>query len=488
MTKEAPRWFDNQVVSALFVGLVAGGYFQRDLDVVLKHWLVAPPEARSLGDILWAMLLVPAAGVLWARPVARYLKKRDPALRPLAWKRFNGLFRFVGLVWLADAALDAALAWSWNRPLSGEQWGALLISSAAQAYFCAYFTMLFLEPFIFPRVARCFYDEPEIFQRKAGPLLTVRTRLALLVVNLILVPMLLLELKRRAGVGGDYAIVVITFVFAAGSLEILYRGIAQPLEELNRKMNRLAQGDYAVKTTVLDDDEIGELKAHFNDMVEGLAERERLKDTFGRYVSVEVAKKLIKTGKISLGGESIEATVLFSDIRDFTPLSEKLSPQELVSFLNAYFSHVTEPITENRGMVNKFIGDAVLAVFAPQFGSSDHVADGVRAALGMREALARFNAGRPGAPPVAFGVGLHTGTLVAGNVGTEKRLEYTVIGDTVNIASRIESQNKELESTILISEEVYAGMGEDLRGKAGARRCDTVTLKGKKRPVALYKL
>ncbi len=235
---------------------------------------------------------------------------------------------------------------------------------------------------------------------------------------------------------------------------------------------------------MLDNDGIGELKAYFNDMVEGLAERERLKDTFGRYVSVEVAKRLMESGAISLGGESIEATVLFSDIRDFTPMSEAMPPQELVRFLNSYFSHVTVPIAEHRGMINKFIGDAVMAVFAPQFGSSAHVDDAVRAALGMREKLATFNALEK--KDVRFGVGVHVGGLVAGNIGTEKRLEYTVIGDTVNIASRIESQNKEQGSVILISEAAYERLSPALKGSLKAERRDAVRLKGKEKPMALY--
>lgn len=485
-----PRWFDHQVATALLVGLFAGGYFQEGVLQVAGKWLAAPPRYDGpTGYILLWLAAVLFIGGWWARPVARFLVDRDPALRAKAWLRFNGLFRFLGGLWLASAAVQMAISRGLSTtPWDWAQWTTVTLSYGAGAYYGAYFTMLFLEPLIFPRVARCFYDEVEIFKPKAGPLLSVHARLTLLVLNLVLLPLLLLELKRRVGVTGDYAIVVVTFVFAAGSLETLYHSIAKPLDELNRKMTRLAEGDYAVKTTVLDDDEIGVLKAHFNDMVDGLSERERLKDTFGRYVSVEVAKKLIESGKVSLGGESIEATILFSDIRDFTPLSETLTPQQLVGFLNSYFSYVTEPITAHGGMVNKFIGDAVMAVFAPQFGSKDHVADGVRAALGMREALARFNASRPGLPPVAFGVGLHTGTLVAGNIGTEKRLEYTVIGDTVNIASRIESHNKELESTILVSEEVYSRLPAPLREEVRAQRCEDVRLKGKQRALVLYKL
>ena len=251
-------------------------------------------------------------------------------------------------------------------------------------------------------------------------------------------------------------------------------------------MTRVAKGDYSAKTSVLDDDEIGEIKAGFNEMVDGLAERERLRDTFGRYVSVEVAKRLVETGAVSLGGESIEATILFSDIRDFTAMSERMPPQELVAFLNEYFSYVTAPISTHNGMINKFIGDAVMAVFAPQFGSKNHVDDAMRAALGMREKLAELNA--RGGPEIRFGVGLHTGTLVAGNIGTEKRLEYTVIGDTVNVASRIESQNRDLGSVILISAAVHERLSPALRATVRSERCDNVKVKGRVQSLVLYKV
>jgi adenylate cyclase len=317
---------------------------------------------------------------------------------------------------------------------------------------------------------------------------SVHAKLILLVVNLILLPLALLELMRRTGAGASDAwpVIAATFIFAVGYLEILYRSIARPLNRLNEKMRQVAKGDYAAKTTVLDDDEIGELKAGFNEMVDGLAERERLKDTFGRYVSVEVAKRLVESGAVSLGGESIEATILFSDIRDFTSMSERMPPQELVAFLNEYFSYVTVPISAHNGMINKFIGDAVMAVFAPQFGSKNHVDDAVRAALGMRAKLAELNA--RGGPEIKFGVGIHTGTLVAGNIGTEKRLEYTVIGDTVNVASRIEGQNKDLGSVILISETVHERLSPGLRAEVRGERCDNVKVKGREQALVLYKL
>ena len=473
----------------LIGGFASSVYGDAVLAILFHSFRVsAPKPCPPLFDgILFIGFLI--AAWWWSRPISRFLDTGEEPLRRVAVSRYLGLYKFLGVLWLVNFAVSMAVLGWWGDagPRTWAVWG---VARAIGAGYGAYFSIIFLEPLLIRSVSGRLYAEPEIFKRKTGPYWTIHAKLILLVVNLILVPLALLELGREAAIPGDISagVIIMTFVFAAGYGETLYRSIARPLDELNKKMERLSGGDYGCKTTVLDDDEIGELKAHFNDMVDGLAERERLKETFGRYVSVEVAKKLMERGALSLGGESIEATILFSDIRGFTTLSERMSPEELVRFLNSYFSYVTEPIMAHRGMVNKFIGDAVMAVFAPQFGSSDHVDDAVRAALGMRERLAAFNAAGVGPGGVGFGVGLHTGRLVAGNIGTEKRLEYTVIGDTVNIASRIESMNKDLGSVILVSGAVHDRMSSALRETLRAELCSDVKLKGKDKPMSLYKL
>jgi adenylate cyclase len=190
---------------------------------------------------------------------------------------------------------------------------------------------------------------------------------------------------------------------------------------------------------------------------------------------------------VSLAGEEIQATVLFCDIRNFTPLSERLAPAQLIRFLNDYFAHITRPITDHHGVINKFMGDAVMAVFSPVFGVEDHGEEGLRAALGMREALREFNAlGRY--QPVAFGIGVHSGTLIAGNVGTENRMEYTVLGDTVNIASRIEGQTKQFSTEVLVSDAVLRHIDRSHFPDLGFATCGPVLMKGKSQPLELFRL
>jgi len=276
--------------------------------------------------------------------------------------------------------------------------------------------------------------------------------------------------------------------FLIGNMQLLFKSIQQPLDVLGDKMQRLAEGDFAIQTSVFFDDEIGRLKLNFNRMVDQLKEREELKDTFGKYVSIEIARHLIENRKVSLGGENIAATVLFSDIRNFTTMSEQMSPEEVVSMLNSYFSYITEPVMENHGVINKFIGDAVMAIFTPHLGSDNHVEDAINAALGMRQRLAELNASGRLKMPVRFGVGLNTGNLVAGNIGTEKRFEYTVIGDTVNVASRMESLSKSFDHDIILSQATVDQIPSGFAARLQLEKTDPVQIKGKSQPASVYKL
>ncbi len=187
-------------------------------------------------------------------------------------------------------------------------------------------------------------------------------------------------------------------------------------------------------------------------------ERSRIRQIFGRYVSDEVVEKLLTSGKQpNLGGEAVTVTVLFSDIRNFTPMAESLAPQEVVELLNNYFSRACEPIMEQGGTVDKFIGDAIMAVFGSPVPQPDHARRAIAAALAMAERAADFRAWIARRFPdrdwqdFHIGIGLHTGEVVVGNVGSPNRFEFTAIGDTVNTASRLEGLTKEFGWTIVAS-------------------------------------
>ena len=221
-------------------------------------------------------------------------------------------------------------------------------------------------------------------------------------------------------------------------------------------------------------------------MGKGLAERERLKDSFGRFINKEIAE-LAARGELALGGETKETTIFFSDIRSFTAISEKLEPAEVVEFLNEYMTAMVECVNMTHGVVDKFIGDAIMAVWgAPTSAGSpkEDALNCIRAALRMRAGLIAFNRGRGGdkKPIIRIGCGINSGPVVAGQIGSVKRMEYTVIGDAVNLASRTEALNKPMGTDILITEYTY----NLVRDHVVVEEMPAVTVKGKEKPLRMF--
>ncbi|MAF91550.1 MAG: hypothetical protein CL674_09780 [Bdellovibrionaceae bacterium] len=233
--------------------------------------------------------------------------------------------------------------------------------------------------------------------------------------------------------------------------------ITQPIKSLFAATEQIVQGNFDVRLQASSTDEIGALSEAFSDMASGLKERDKIKTAFGKFHSKEVAQKLL-SGEIKLGGERKQATVFFSDIRGFTAMSENMSPDEVVAMLNEYMTEMVRIIFKWEGVVDKYIGDAIMAVWGVPEVKAEDSYNAVRACLEMREFMNKFNKEKSseGKPKLGVGIGLHSGEVLAGNIGSEERLEYTIIGDTVNQASRIEGANKAVSSDILISAETYA--------------------------------
>ncbi|MGO8692116.1 MAG: adenylate/guanylate cyclase domain-containing protein [Rectinemataceae bacterium] len=264
--------------------------------------------------------------------------------------------------------------------------------------------------------------------------------------------------------------------------------IVAPVEALRSNMDRAREGDLEALTPALTTNELGDLTVGFNDMLRGIAERERIKGLFGQYLTREISEAIL-AGRVNLNGARYEATVMFTDIRGFTAMSERLSPEEVFAFLNDYLGRMIEVITARGGIIDKFLGDGILAVFGLPVPSAHHAAQALRAAIDMRSRLAELNEERAlsGREPIRIGIGMHSGQVIAGNVGSSRKLQYTVIGDAVNVASRVEGLNKEYGSYLLLSGGTYDLLGDAAEGL----RFDAIRgaqIRGKSERIDLYRL
>jgi adenylate cyclase len=217
------------------------------------------------------------------------------------------------------------------------------------------------------------------------------------------------------------------------------------------------------------------------------AEKRKVKRIFSRYVSPDVYSELLENPSAAdLGGTRRDMSVLFSDLRGFTTFSEGRSPEEVIEQLNEYFAAMVEVVFAHRGTVDKFVGDMIMALFGAPLEDPKHADNAVRCALAMQSRLDSLNTEwrRQGRPELACGVGINSGEMVAGNLGSEKIQAYTVIGDNVNLGARIESLCKDYSAGILISEYTQAR----LRGSATTEEMGEVVVKGKTQPVRIFKV
>ncbi|GHV76374.1 adenylate/guanylate cyclase domain-containing protein [Spirochaetia bacterium] len=258
------------------------------------------------------------------------------------------------------------------------------------------------------------------------------------------------------------------------------KGISKPLMHLTETAGMIEKGDFEVRLPQTRGDEIGVLGDSFVRMGKALT-------SLSYFTNQEITRKAMQ-GNLSLGGEPRMVTLLFTDIRSFTMISEMLEPAEVVEFLNAYMTRMIVCIEQTGGSVDKFMGDAIMAHWGAVSiteSPAENALNGVKAALAMRSALRDFNAGRDGSikqPRIRIGCGLNSGPVVAGQVGSNTRMEYTVIGDTVNLASRTEGLNKDFMTDILITENTWDLIKEDII----AEEMLSTKVKGKKDPVRLF--
>ena len=280
-------------------------------------------------------------------------------------------------------------------------------------------------------------------------------------------------------------LLIASLAAAAVVAAVLSRNLSRPLQALAAHTRVIARGDYATRLKLGRADEIGQLAGAFNRMSEGLAERDRVRDLLDKNVSPEVAAQLMRDGG-ALGGEEREVTVLFVDLRSFTRLSESLPPREVLSLLNRYFDRMSGIVEIYHGIVDKYIGDAIMAIFGAPVAQPGHADNAILAALEMQSALARLNAelATEGRAKLSFGIGINTARIIAGNIGSSRRLNYSVVGDGVNVAARLQDLTRmsQFRADILVS---ASTMGAATRAYR-VRNLGAAPVRGRDEPVEVF--
>jgi adenylate cyclase len=339
---------------------------------------------------------------------------------------------------------------------------------------------------------------PVLFQsalpaRTAGTLpVTLRIRGVLWAISTCVCPiisLLLLVLAPQAtdaeGPWFPISVGAVAIAFGMSTAWMLGRLVTTPVHALRTAAQEVAAGRLAVRVEMPRADEFGPLIDEFNRMVEELREKQHLQETFGRHVGEEAAREILRRGS-GVGGTEHELTVLFVDLRDFTARSSQCSAQQTVALLNEFLTEMAEAVEQHDGMVNKFLGDGLMALFGAADEQADHAQKAVAAGCEMLARMSRLNArlAAQGQAPLAIGIGIHSGLAVVGSIGSPRRLEYTAIGDTVNVASRVESLTKVLGVPLVMTGTTRALLPED----APVRILPPQLVKGKTESLVIYGL
>ena len=471
------------------------------------------PQLMALADRITAFFLpcaflVPAILILlYEKPIRFYAKKvfhgipvSEEATFKARRKLLNEPFFLIALsfgVWLVAAFLYSGIFWAYNAPSENIQ-NAFLLSlytgliTSTVAFFVFEFVMQRrLVPFFFPKGR---------LSAVAGALrIRIRTRLVAFFFASSLIPLLIVlnDIREAHYFAEDPSVAlerlqttvpsaIVVFLATAVWLTFLVSSnLTKPLQEIIRVLKEVRNGVFEDQVQVTSNDEIGYTGDAINEMTEGLKERDFIKETFGKYVTKEIRDEIL-SGNVPLDGELKEVTVLFADLRDFTPMVEAIPPKEVVKIINGYFKEMEEAIRKHHGLVLQYIGDEIEAVFGAPISLEGHPSRALEAALEMKRRLKAVNedlASR-GYPPLAHGIGIHTGDVLAANIGSPDRLSYALVGDTVNLASRLQSLNKELGTDIIVS----AATRCRINGTFSFKEWPATKVKGKQEEVKIFSI
>jgi class 3 adenylate cyclase len=475
---EAPpaTWFISLQIVLLVVPFVAGDYLGKRWDAQLRNWYLNPNTTAPHQ----------------ASPVIQRRALNSPAHTAL----------ITLLMWIVAGLFFGVTSSFYSGRFSWVNFALTFLSVGGFAGSISATLVYFINERLWQPEIPIFFPEGHVSKVAAFRVTVQRRMLAIFVLGSIPVVLLAFSGYRQAhriAQAPDPAAELPRFLQLEGYLLFvallmtltlaLTLGVSmvRSVNALRIQMQRVQQGDLEARAPVHSNDEFGELNEGFNAMVKGLQEEAIIRTLFSRYVTPQVAEHAITHGA-ELGGQQTVATVLFSDIRGFTSLTERLPADTLISLLNRYFEVMSAVVQAEDGVINKFGGDSLLAIFGtPLYPQDEHADAAVRTAQGMLRQLRSFNEEQKerGEPILRIGIGIATGLVVVGNVGSTSRMEYTVIGDTVNLASRLEALTKTHAADVLIAESTVAKLDE---APLPLERLGLQSVRGKHRPIVVYGL
>ena len=478
--------------------LMSTSIFGLDLAISVSFMILSGAWSnawRTVGMGVILLLIVNWTVARWLfRPIAAYLAGRLPfdAIQrrltqlPLLTARVVGILAF--LVW----AFRLSLPW-WLYADNSQE---VLLRSPTVAHFCVALAVLVVFYFTFTYFVVSDYLTTlctAIFEHTGENLglffgsYRLKLLVALIVISIGPLAAITVELYSYEGERLKLEILVDVASAVMGvaiSAFFIARSFLRPLNVLSGAMARVAEGTLDIRVPVTSNDEIGKVTGQFNAMVEGLRERERIRETFGRYVDESVAAAILQGPGTGAGNGKIrEATILFTDIAGFTTIAEYLQPHELVAALNEYLETVLEPIRAHGGVVNTFIGDGLFASFNMPLPCADHACAAVRAAIDIQRAVGGRTFGGQGVA-LATRIGISTGPVIGGSIGAGQRMSFTLLGDTVNLAARLEELNKHHGTRILVSQSTHAACGAEFTFTA----LGSVPVRGRSETIAIYSI
>jgi adenylate cyclase len=472
-----------QLLSGYLIAAASIALVNLYLDVGSGPLLRFSAFVAGLLTIIYALGV--ARGHAALAPVRRWIRgERDPESTRLAWEAaisLPGFYLRTPLVLLFGVAVPAAVIGSITLDLSAAESVALFVGVCVAIGYAGVLDYFSLEGMMRPVVADIATALPMRTGAEASGV-SLRTKLlvALPIINVITGVIVAGLTSPDSGITA-FAVDTLTAIAVALSISLLLvlrvaSAMLRPIGDLQRAIGLVEKGRFDIAVPVTSGDEIGDLAHAFNRMVAGLEERERIREAFGTFVDRDVAEHILANPE-TLAGEEVDVTVLFLDVREFTRLAERAPAPEVVQTLNQLFEIAVPAIASHGGQVDKFIGDGLMAVFGAPRRIANHADQALAAARGIAaEVQATFG------DRLQVGIGLNSGRVVAGSIGAAGRLEYSVIGDTVNVAARVEAATRETGDVVLLTEHTRDLLGDS----SSVGRRGEVTLKGRASPVVVY--